>query len=149
MCDFDVKDLRERKIKRDRQRKRRKTKCNNIRCDLFVSMRLFLFHDLNKQIGVYIFELKFIGVKRKSKSKFKRKPYFFLFLFILWFFISMGQRKNEYTCNEKGKKGTHTQHTPAKFNEKIKHSEIAYVCDWSHSATTTGIFNAWIVIIYQ
>lgn len=68
-------------------------------------------------------------LKEKVKANSKENHIFFLFLFILWFFISMGQRKSEYICNEKGKKKTNTQHTPAKFNKKIKHSEIAYVTE--------------------
>lgn len=112
----------------DRERKK-KTKCNNGRCDSFVNMRLFLFHDLNKQIGVYIFELKFIGVKRKSKSKFKRKPYFFFVSVHFMIFYFNGPKKKRIYMQRKRKKETHTQHTPAKFNKKIKHSEIAYVTE--------------------
>lgn len=112
MCDFDVKHLRERKIERDGQRKKKKTKCNNGRCDSFVNMRLFLFHDLNKQIGVYIFELKFIGVKRKSKSKFKRKPYFFFVSVHFMIFYFNGPKKKRICMQRKRKKkDKHTAHT--------------------------------------
>lgn len=47
-------------------------------------------------------------LKEKVKANSKENHIFFLFLFILWFFISMGQRKSEYTCNEKGEKNQHS-----------------------------------------